>query len=218
MIPEQIAHLTAEREKEAQALLESHPRYAGANVVVHEWVIDNKISEQLAMTAPGSGARMEVVLNTLKVRAKVYSDLVDDMPLQKAFMVALGRMAQVAWEEFTGYPIAALNPESLEACRRWSEIMTTIRHWENEGFKRLAVKVAAQVPGQAARDTSQRRGYREEIKAWMEALGITSQKQAARRLAVSIDVLKSIMSDKGRRRYSAETLAQVLEKIEKTKR
>jgi hypothetical protein len=36
---------------------------------------------------------------------------------------------------------------------------------------------------------------------------------AAAKLGVSVDVLKSIMSDKGKRRYGPETLHSVLEKI-----
>jgi len=58
-----------------------------------------------------------------------------------------------------------------------------------------------------------RRGYRKEIDAWIKRSGVSlTQQQAARRLGISIDVLKSIMSEKGRIRYSQETLADVLKK------
>jgi hypothetical protein len=59
-----------------------------------------------------------------------------------------------------------------------------------------------------------RRGYRKEVEAWINrSPEILSQRQAARHLGVSIDVLKSIMSDKGRPRYSQETLELVLKAI-----
>ncbi len=47
----------------------------------------------------------------------------------------------------------------------------------------------------------------------MKATGLGSQKLAAKRLGVSVDVLKSIMSHKGRPRYSGETLQKVLKQI-----
>jgi hypothetical protein len=63
------------------------------------------------------------------------------------------------------------------------------------------------------RPTIVRCGYRAEIKAWMKANGIRSQARAAKRLNVSIDVLKSVMSSKGSLRCSAETQKEILKKI-----
>jgi hypothetical protein len=47
----------------------------------------------------------------------------------------------------------------------------------------------------------------------MRSIPLDSQKQAAKRLGISVDVLKSIMSDKGRARYGEDSLKTVLEKI-----
>ncbi len=58
-----------------------------------------------------------------------------------------------------------------------------------------------------------RRGYRAEIRAWMKAVGVKTNADAARRLAVSVDTLKSIMSTKGNKKYSDETRNSVLKKI-----
>jgi hypothetical protein len=57
-----------------------------------------------------------------------------------------------------------------------------------------------------------RRGYRQEITAWMKSEGIKTQSEAAKRLAVSLDILKTIMSDQGKLRCSEETLNSVLKK------
>ena len=57
------------------------------------------------------------------------------------------------------------------------------------------------------------RGYRSEVRAWMSRSGITSVKQAARRLTVSASTLKSIMTDRGEIRHSRSTLEEVLKKM-----
>jgi hypothetical protein len=65
----------------------------------------------------------------------------------------------------------------------------------------------------AAGKNGERRSYRVELKAWMVRTGIANNDEAARRLSVSIDTLKSIMSNKGKPRYGQKTLASVLKKI-----
>jgi hypothetical protein len=47
----------------------------------------------------------------------------------------------------------------------------------------------------------------------MRGKGLDSIEQAARRLAVSKDTLKSIMSSKGKPKYGPETLKRVIEEI-----
>ena len=58
-----------------------------------------------------------------------------------------------------------------------------------------------------------RRGYRCEIRQWMKSKQIHSVKDAARKLGVSDSALKSMMTDKGEKKYSDETLRRVLEEI-----
>jgi len=58
-----------------------------------------------------------------------------------------------------------------------------------------------------------RRGYRNEIHQWIEREGLKNVEQAARRLHLSKSALKSIMSSRGKPRYSQETLERVLKEI-----
>jgi hypothetical protein len=58
-----------------------------------------------------------------------------------------------------------------------------------------------------------RRGYRAEVHKWMETKGLKTVPEAARRLGVSVDTLKSIMSTRGKKRYGDEKLGHVLEQI-----
>jgi hypothetical protein len=46
-----------------------------------------------------------------------------------------------------------------------------------------------------------RKGYREECNKWMKRHGYETLEQASKHLAISIDVLKSIRTDKGKKRY-----------------
>jgi lambda repressor-like predicted transcriptional regulator len=58
-------------------------------------------------------------------------------------------------------------------------------------------------------------GCRAEIQAWMKRKGIENLDNAARRLGLSKSALKSIMSDRGKPRYGAETLKRVLDEIKR---
>jgi hypothetical protein len=59
-----------------------------------------------------------------------------------------------------------------------------------------------------------KRGYRAEIKAWMKRKGISKNAEAAKHLGLSESALKSIMSSRGKRRYSADRLRRVLSALE----
>jgi len=61
--------------------------------------------------------------------------------------------------------------------------------------------------------TGKERGYRAEIQAWMASMQLENLDQASRRLGLSKSALKSIMSTKGKPRYSQETLKRVLTEI-----
>jgi hypothetical protein len=58
-----------------------------------------------------------------------------------------------------------------------------------------------------------RRGYKAEINEWMSRNEIGTLAEAAGKLGVSIDILKSIRSSKGKARHGADTLRAVLKKI-----
>lgn len=60
---------------------------------------------------------------------------------------------------------------------------------------------------------NERKGYRLEVREWMQRQGLTTLDQASKKLAVGLCTLKSIMSDKGSPRYSTRTLETVLSKI-----
>jgi hypothetical protein len=88
------------------------------------------------------------------------------------------------------------------------QLKTTVDH------KQRAARVAAE-GGSAGVDRTgaTRRGYKAEVRAYMERSQISTIADAARRLGVGYDTLKSIMSSKGKPRYSKETLQNVLQKI-----
>jgi hypothetical protein len=62
-------------------------------------------------------------------------------------------------------------------------------------------------------NSTTRQGHRSEVQAYKIKHGLKTNAMAARRLGVSVDTLKSIMSSKGELRCSQETLGSVLRKI-----
>ena len=58
-----------------------------------------------------------------------------------------------------------------------------------------------------------RRGYRTEVREWMMREEVRTLAQAAKRLGISLSALKSIMSVRGKPRYSEATLNRILEII-----
>lgn len=58
-----------------------------------------------------------------------------------------------------------------------------------------------------------RRGYRPEVRQWMAVEGVITVKAAAKRLALSLSALKSIMCNRGICRYGDATLSRVLGRI-----
>lgn len=59
-----------------------------------------------------------------------------------------------------------------------------------------------------------RKGYRAEIYEWMRRKNLETIEQASRKLNVSDSTLKSIMSSKGKARYSQKTLQAILDVIQ----
>jgi hypothetical protein len=117
-----------------------------------------------------------------------------------AFMAKLGETWQWAHEKFQ---LNTEIPKALEGSwRAWA-----LRARAAGGASKLEQpQVGAGVPGA-------RRGYRAEVRQWMLSKGLRTIPEAARRLAVGVDTLKSIMSSKGKRRYGDGTLRTVLKAI-----
>ena len=67
--------------------------------------------------------------------------------------------------------------------------------------------------GGSPKTRAPRRGYRSEVRAYMKKHTLRTNAIAARHFGVSVDTLKSIMSTKGERRFSEDTLQGVLAKI-----
>jgi hypothetical protein len=67
--------------------------------------------------------------------------------------------------------------------------------------------------GPELKSTTSRRGYRGEVKQWMQRDGIETIEKAAHQLGVSTTTLKSIMYPRMKIRHSGETEDMVLRKI-----
>lgn len=89
------------------------------------------------------------------------------------------------------------------------------RAFESETAAALTVagKPEDESSGQDAGPAVTRRGYRSEIRAYMKKKELATNMQAARHFGVGVDTLKSIMSSKGKPRFSEGTLNGVLKKI-----
>jgi hypothetical protein len=140
--------------------------------------------------------------------------------------------AQVYWQQVLAPDVQAF-VEQLDSLwhwaygkfeLRWSIPEDTKRSWRIWALQSRASAAATQVsqPAEALgkkgmplriRPRKARRGYRHEVRAWMKKEGIATVQVAAERLNVGYDILKSIMSDRGNKRYGNDTLAFVLEKI-----
>jgi hypothetical protein len=201
----------------AIALLEKSPEYPGVLVQIHDsnQVVDAGMSIEAKERL--SEARLEYLLKFVQIRGEAYSRLVTDLESVKAFTAIMDDFMRLTWMAFAGFPFESVQPTSPfadpHAIQSHRDKLVKMTHdLIVEGYRRLAdLRKASGEDGVKTMPT--RRGYRQEIQGWMERSGLDSQRQAARRLGVSIDVLKSIMSNKGRARYSPETLAVVLEKI-----
>jgi Uri superfamily endonuclease len=69
---------------------------------------------------------------------------------------------------------------------------------------------AAQGDAEGLTESGRKRGYRAEVRQWMLRQKVEKVSEAASRLGISESTLKSIMSARGERRYSAQTLDRIL--------
>jgi hypothetical protein len=69
---------------------------------------------------------------------------------------------------------------------------------------------AANAEAKVVTEPGRKRGYRVEVRQWMARENVRTVAEAAKRLGISESTLKSIMSARGKRRYSEETLNRIL--------
>jgi hypothetical protein len=200
------------RVQEAYALLEKNPAFPAVRVEMYDKEKAFAVSRTEEEEKIQSEARLKHFLKIVDIRGEGYSRLVSKMEEQKALETMMEDLARWAWYQVSRIPLDILPdlPPGAKGTPHHTDarmLISRTQHWIIEGLRRIA---ALQTEDLAK---PRRSGYRYEIKAWMKRTGIGSQSEAARRLGVSIDVLKSIMSDKGRARFSDETLKGVLKKI-----
>jgi transcriptional regulator with XRE-family HTH domain len=120
---------------------------------------------------------------------------------------------------------AKVNPQRFLSVSQ-AHLTARSHHWKAQALKRAreaegGVQTNQQAnpppdptePVQIQPETKPRRGYRNEVQAWMRRKEIGNVEQAARRLGLSKSALKSIMSERGKPRYSEDTLARILKEI-----
>jgi len=100
----------------------------------------------------------------------------------------------------------------FERSGEWQQFQDALLQVAEGQAARASEAGAAADPGPAA-EPARRCGYRAEVRAWMKREGVLTLDPAAKRLAISLSALKSIMSVRGKRRYSQTTLNRILEII-----
>jgi hypothetical protein len=212
---EQAARLRSQQVDRAFAQLQKRNGFPNAQMKVSDH--DLAHSELILPEAKkrGSTERLEHLMSFLEIRGEAYLELVTDLESHDAYATILNSYLHWIWLHFMGMPIEMLLPvppggEPTDLQLKAARIQRRIGYWVGEGYRRWAA-----IQEDATKKTKPpKRGYRAEIEVWMKRSPETSsQKQAARKLSVSIDVLKSIMSERGRPRYSQETLQRVLKQI-----
>jgi hypothetical protein len=170
--------------------------------------------EDIRKAAPGwpltnlpTSTRLEYALKMLRTRCSAYLKLVSDIVTQEAYTTMLHAFVRSAWEEFIGMS----GVEPLPGNREFQAIEDEGMRWHKESYRRL-------IPSQSLQAVSEqleapRRGYRNEVRAWMVREQIQKLDTAAKILGISKSALKSIMSDKGTPRYGVDALRRVLQRI-----
>ncbi len=113
-------------------------------------------------------------------------------------------------EQQTGLVRACLNGFT----DRLSEISATLcSRYEKQMVEEISIRNYARRLTPTKPPIATRRGYRTEVHAWMKSKGHKRNADAAKALAISVDVLKNIMSGKGKLRCSKETFDRVIKAI-----
>jgi hypothetical protein len=207
----------AEREKQerlekAVALLETHPAYHGVQAENWDAIQELNRQEPLDSLTVNTDERMERMIKVFDVNAQIHLKLVTALEFHKAYCVLIQHFLEESWIQYCGYPWFMIPPpppgypprhEQLKARRFWERMM----HWRYEGHRQIH---RLNLPDS---HVPERRGYRAEVLDWMGRNGIPNLGVAAKRLRVSKSALKSIMSDKGQKRYGDDRLADVLKVV-----
>jgi hypothetical protein len=162
---------------------------------------------------PNTDEARECAVTMFTIHADAYLGMVDDLEYESSFEVVLLHFANQSLEQFSGgWPadmVQAVRPEVFARIRDLMEDKKLV------AFQRIADQADDKDTdeGSDAESIPTHRGYRAEVRAWMAHHSVPSVKEAARRLGVGYDILKSIMSSNGDVRYSEATLKTVLEKI-----
>jgi hypothetical protein len=115
--------------------------------------------------------------------------------------------------------LARANPKDFEIEAIGLAIAGRNSHWVAIATRRFPGEASAaethddSADPEAVTASGRRRGYRKEVRQWLTHEGLRTLPEAAKELGISLSVLKSISSDRGKRRYSEATLTRVLEII-----
>jgi hypothetical protein len=198
--------------EKAFSLLQSNPDYPSVEVQIYDQ--EKEIQRSAADESERfSEARMDYALRWFDIHAAAYSRLVTDLESHKAFAGIVGDLLRRSWLYFSGglvpleeVPPVVVPPAKTHPWRIQADKMNKkAHHWLIEALRPIAQPQGSARPA--------RRGYRKEVRVWMQKNEIDSVKVAAHRLGVSDSVLKSIMATKGKVRYGHGTLQSVLEQI-----
>jgi hypothetical protein len=187
-------------EKSAKEYFSTHAFYPAVRVKLFDW--ETKFADPLPRQ---ESERLKDIVEILDAHADAYLPLVGNPESHKEYEKLLSGVKERALTAYMG-----IHPGLLfyHGKSEWElTINRRIRHWINEGYKRM-------IPDdlKEKRSGTARPGYRSEMDEWMEGSGIANLDDAARELGIGVDTLKSIRSDKGAARYGDDTLQDFLAK------
>jgi len=131
---EQLANFTKARD-----VLKTQPGFHAAQVELIDKTDEITRTNDLPSHGLPSPERLTFALALLDARAESCVKMVSDIPTQEAFMLLAHVLTRQAWEEYRGNaPI-----EPIPGNREMHQIVTRMRHWVRESYKRCA---AAQKP------------------------------------------------------------------------
>lgn len=164
--------------------------------------------EQVAQEIRGlpKTAKLEELEALLKLQRERYSEFLRNNPSLQDPLVRQRLREGIAPQYPHGSPASIPASRHLFSARVTDAAFCRMLRFEIqiEGLLKAIDESKTQAP---------RRGYRVEVKKYMEAKGLATIPEAARHLGISIDTLKTIMSTKGKLRCSAKTQEEVLSKI-----
>lgn len=198
-----------------RSIFNSHQRVLRAADLAREWfktrnpilwakieiTLDDERQDILDNSEPP-----EFAVGMFDCRAKAYLECVEPGNIESYdhYLVILNagrlRLVKAAFGVGAGAPVV-FNGSDID-----NALMERLRHWRKEAYSRLTSEesTSTSIPKRAE--------YRSEMDEWMEKSGIANLDEAARTLAIGVDALKSIRSNKGTARYGDDTLRDFLTK------